>query len=288
MELLPPEIILGMVEQHMNMATVMQFMQTTKARSPHPNSPQRRTYEASICRAQMAARRLPPAGHVLSSRGPERRVIAANTFAAVLELDVRQERISDALRHDFWNTGSPPLLGPLTRRQQARLLELMRASLCRCDHIADIAAACSHPRAPADTRTAQIDYMASLSTEQLAALFYTVDMAGFGFVRARKYEAEDPLVWEKITVFEECLLRHGSWFLWAHLQGGQASHATQLIEAGLKELTDWETGKEGMLPGLRMSLVDAYRARLGDAHDVDLEASLRERVRRQVMAPQNT
>lgn len=31
MELLPPEIILGMVEQHMNMATAMQFMRTTKA-----------------------------------------------------------------------------------------------------------------------------------------------------------------------------------------------------------------------------------------------------------------
>ncbi|KAK8056258.1 hypothetical protein PG993_001485 [Apiospora rasikravindrae] len=261
MEQLPPEIILGMVEQHMSMETVMQFMQTTKARLPILPAVARRrvtvrsilqTYEASICKAQMAARSLPLAGDILSSCGPERRVIAANTFGAILELDVRQERINDALRRDFWNTGTRNL-GP-----------------------------------PAKTRTAQIDYMGSLSTEELAALFYMVDMAGFGFVRACKYEAEDPLVWEKITVFEECLLRHGSWFLWAHLQGGKASHAAQLIEAGLKELTDWETGKEGMLPGLRMSLVDAYRTRLEDAHDVDLEASLRERVRSMVMAPQNT
>ena len=38
MDLLPPEIILGMVEQ-MDMATVMPFMQTTKACSPVPLSP---------------------------------------------------------------------------------------------------------------------------------------------------------------------------------------------------------------------------------------------------------
>ncbi|KAK7908021.1 hypothetical protein PG985_015324 [Apiospora marii] len=260
------------------------------------------TYEASICKAQVAARGLPPMGDILCTRGPERRILAANTFEAILELDLRQERIGDALRRDFLKTGSPPLLGPLTARQRGRLLELMRASLCHCDHIADIAAAGSQDGgsgsgsdACTQTRTAQIEYIGSLCTKELAALFYTVDTAGFGFVRARKYEAEDPLVWEKITVFEECLLRHGSWFLWAHIQGGhghgqgqgQASHATQLIAAGMKELTDWETGRDGMLPGLRMSLVDAYRHRLEDANDVDLEASLRDRVRGMVMAPPN-
>ncbi|KAK8089057.1 hypothetical protein PG997_004018 [Apiospora hydei] len=282
MELLPPEIILGMVEQHMNMATVMQFMQTTKARFPAlPGVAWRGEprWQHAVCRpramcyprAAPSVASLPPTPSAQSWSWTSGKSASATPCGAT-----------------FWEHGQSPLLGPLTRRQQARLLELMRASLCHCDHIADIAAACSDPRTPAQTRTAQIDYVASLSTEQLAALFYTVDMAGFGFVRARKYEAEDPLVWEKITVFEECLLRHGSWFLWAHLQGGQANHAAQLIEAGLKELTDWETGKEGMLPGLRMSLVDAYRARLEDAHDVDLEASLRERVRRLVMAPQNT
>ncbi|KAK7970684.1 hypothetical protein PG988_009757 [Apiospora saccharicola] len=280
MELLPPEIILGMVEQHMNMATAMQFMRTSK------------TYEASICKAQVAARGLPPMGNILCSRGPERGMLGANTFKAILELDLRQERIRDALRRDFLNTGSPPLLGPLTARQQERMMELMRASLCHCDRIADMATTGRRDgssEACSKVRTAQIEYMGSLSTEELAALFYTVDTAGFGFIQARKYEAEDPLVWEKITVFEECLLRHGSWFLWAHIQGGQASHATQLISAGMKELTDWETGKDGMLPGLRMSLVDAYRHRIEeDANDVALEASLRDRVRSLVMAPPST
>ena len=229
-------------------------------------------------------------GDILCTRGSGRRILAANTFEAILELDLRQERICDALRRDFLQTGSPPLLGPLTARQQDRLVELMRVSLCHCDHIADIAAAgsqddSSSSDACAQARTAQIKYIGSLCTKELAALFYTVDTAGFGFVRARKYEAEDPLVWEKITVFEECLLRHGSWFLWAHIQGGQANHATQLISAGMKELTDWETGRDGMLPGLRMSLVDAYRHRLEDTNDVDLEGSLRDRVRSMVMAP---
>ncbi|KAK8049575.1 hypothetical protein PG994_011305 [Apiospora phragmitis] len=213
-------------------------------------------------------------GHVLSSRGPERHIVAANTFDAILELDLRQERISDALRRDFWNTGNPPLLGPLTPRQQGQLIELMRTSLWHCDYMADMAAAdspaassgsCAHTK----TRTAQIEYIGSLSTKELAALFYTVDMAGFGFVRACKYEAEEPT-----GVGED--------------HGGQASHAAHLIEAGMEELTDWETGKEGMLPGLRMSLVDAYRNRLEDATDVDLEASLRERVRSLVMTPQKT
>ncbi|KAK8125120.1 uncharacterized protein PG998_000879 [Apiospora kogelbergensis] len=236
----------------------------------------------------MAARRgLPPLEHLLCSRGPKGRVVVANdTFDAVLELEVRQERISQALRGDFLDTGDPPLLGPLTPRRHERLVELMGTSLHHCDHIADIAVN-THAGGPG-ARAAQIEYIGSLAADELAALFYVVDMAGFAFVRARRYEAEDPSVWEKITVFEECLLRHGSWFLWAHIRGGQENNTDQMIEAGLRELVDWETGKEGMSPGLRMSLVDAYRHRLKKADDdvADVESSLRERLRRQVMAPQ--
>ncbi|KAK7989180.1 hypothetical protein PG989_009495 [Apiospora arundinis] len=292
MDLLPPEMILAMVEQ-MDMATMMQFMQTTKACSPHSPPPWRtvrsilQDYETSICKPRTAARPglPPPMEYMLSSRGPDRRVLVSGSFHGVLEMDLRQERIGRALRGDFLNTNDPPLLGPLTPRQRDRLLRLMSGSLCHCDHIADIAA--NIQGGGPSARAAQIQYLGALSTDELAALFFAVDMAGFAFVRARKYEAEDPLVWEKITVFEECLLRHGSWFLWAHMQGGQESHASQLIETGMKELTEWETGKAGMEPGLRMSMVEVYRSRRKEADDdaVDLESSLRERLISQVMAP---
>lgn len=124
--------------------------------------------------------------------------------------------------------------------------------------------------APSQVRGAQIAYIRSLALEDLSWLYCMVEVAGGGFVRTRKYEAEDPIVWEKITVFEEAVLRHGSWFLWAHIDGGEGMKGMvgDIISAGLQELKEWETGKEGSLPGLRMSLLDAATSLLGDPDDL--------------------
>lgn len=126
------------------------------------------------------------------------------------------------------------------------------------------------PPAPSQARNAQIAFIQSLGLEDLSWLYCLVEMTGGGFVRTHKYEAEDPVVWEKITVFEEAVLRHGSWFLRAHIEGGEAMKEIvgDVISAGLHELREWETGKEGSLPGLRMSLLDAARGLLADQDDV--------------------
>ncbi len=42
-----------------------------------------------------------------------------------------------------------------------------------------------------------------------------------------------------------------------------------MLGAGLVELTDWESGKEGMQPGLRMTLLDRFREAYGDEDGKD-------------------
>lgn len=69
-------------------------------------------------------------------------------------------------------------------------------------------------------------------------------------------------------MFEECVLRHGTYFLWSWAQGPQrggkapvtmSSMSQLMIDACLNELTNWESGKAGTQPGLRMTLMSRFR-----------------------------
>ncbi|ORY60194.1 uncharacterized protein BCR38DRAFT_412381 [Pseudomassariella vexata] len=281
-------------------------------------------HEQSICKARRSTFFLPPPGNVLSSSGPERRIIAANTFPCIAELEQRERRIEFILRSDFIEVSGPPGIGTLTVRQQERLVSLLRRALYHCDRIADIAAnvpqaempeqyydliSCSvwevgtglpttlrnfDPFTNIRAREPQIEYIKSLSLEDLVGLFYTFSVAGMGFLRARQYDTSDPEVFEKITVFEESLLRHGTWFLWSLQNNGKGGIgvdttnittattttagkdgkesanymvmqeiAGHMLSAGLVELRDWETGKNRNGPrGLRMSVLTAAEEKM--------------------------
>lgn len=281
---LPPELILELTE-HLDVATLRSLMLVNK--TVHATI---RRHERSICKPRLVALALPPTDRILSSHGTERHIVPVQSFRGASELELRGEHVDAILGSNFMGMWAPPGPQPLTACQRRLLTRGLRRALHLCDRLADTAAHCSvdsagphhgltsrppRPRhqvgapAPSEVRGAQIAYIRSLALEDLSWLYCMVEVAGGGFVRTRKYEAEDPVVWEKITVFEEAVLRHGSWLLWAHIAGGEAMKdmVGDVISAGLQELKEWETGKEASLPGLRMSLLDAARGLVGDQDD---------------------
>ena len=214
------------------------------------------------------------------------------------ELELRDKRVTVLLNCGFIDAVTPPCLdGPLASAQSEYLRFLFRRAIGHCDRIADMSANMCYtatlseelkayyalmadgswsitntvldPFRSSAIREYQIEYLHSLSVEDLTFLYFFACMAGLGFVRGKDYHESDPMIWEKITVFEESLLRHGSFFLWAYVKDKDIMHsvAVHTIMLGLAELTDWETGKENMKPGLRMNLVEAFRVKVGCEDD---------------------
>ncbi|KAI0125981.1 hypothetical protein BJ170DRAFT_633330 [Xylariales sp. AK1849] len=305
---LPAELVVELAE-HMDIVTMTNFRATNKVcrvqfvRSRELTASKSvtfivKSYERSICKSRTKKFVLPPIGNVLSSYGPERRILTAVTFHSVLELELREARIDSILQSGFIDTAGPPGLDPLTPRKQERFVELLMKALYHCDRIADIAANIPKAGIPGEyydlvslgiwdhsaslpgqlrsfdpfansrARTPQIEYLKALSLEDLSAIYIMISVAGAGWVRAKNYVTEDPNVWERLTVFEECILRHGSWFLWGQVTKGTSSSTTlremtgHMLAAGLTELMDWETGKADVLPGLRMSLLEAVEGKI--------------------------
>ena len=66
-----------------------------------------------------------------------------------------------------------------------------------------------------------------------------------------------------MVVFEECVLRHGTWFAWSYVHGdGELKEMTgHMMAAGRKELKRWETSaaEEDLPDGLRMTLFRRFR-----------------------------
>lgn len=85
------------------------------------------------------------------------------------------------------------------------------------------------------------------------------------------------LQWERVTIFEESILRHGTYFLWSYRcdrAGEMNEMSRRMLGAGLVELTDWESGRPGMLPGLRMTLIEHCRQSYMDEDDEEGRTSL--------------
>ncbi|ETS86418.1 hypothetical protein PFICI_00246 [Pestalotiopsis fici W106-1] len=318
LSLLPAELVLNLVK-HMDMATLLSFMITNKS-----NHSLVRSYEHSICKAKVEGiSALTTKRNFLSSSDVYREVCAPDTFPWVCELELRERRIADIISSGYIDITSPPGLQPLTTVQQKRFIALLERSLRHCDAIADVAASMPDAlpeydytlvssgfwghmaRLPASMRTrnpftntparsAQIEYIKSLPVEDLAALYVTITAAGAGHVQDRPDVQADPSFSERLTVFEECVLRHGTWFFWAQVSAQAkrkkwtnttsiavdddpqverklASRNLTLREmtgymliAGMSELIEWETGAEDVPPGLRMSLLDAAEDRFED------------------------
>ncbi|KAI1111000.1 hypothetical protein F5Y14DRAFT_426752 [Nemania sp. NC0429] len=289
----PNELILRIVE-NMDTSTRERFMMTDKRVYTLT-----KTYEHSISKGRAALFTLPPLGDVLSSSATERHIIPKNTFSMICELELRDERI-DQLLAECPNTfciHSPPWLPCLTVAQQNRLVAITKRALYQCDRIADIAAnesvssippeldddgvsgMLAHPAALAyppigdvsrlnplakpGARPKQIKYIQSLPLEDIAGIFATITMLGTGLMCACMCSSTARN--ERITVIEECVLRHGTWFVWSRLLGSPELQdlAGSIIVAGWAELRGWESGAISSPPGLKMMLMQRFKEQLG-------------------------
>ncbi|KAH8676275.1 hypothetical protein BX600DRAFT_432792 [Xylariales sp. PMI_506] len=311
---LPPELLIELAER-MNIPTLWSLMATNKR--IYTNI---RAYERSICKARVEDFLLSPLAKVLSSYGQLRRVYLAGSFTSIAELELRDARIDFILQSGFVALACPMGPDPLTLRQQRRYAALLRRALYHCDRIADIAANNTvssngpsqerqdqlvvwndskvdslatgyilDPLENARARALQISYLRTLPLADLAGMYCMIQAMSDGWLRAEPWIEYDELVAELVTVFEECVLRHGTWFLRAQvavmgvdfncdrdrstssLQLVQAEPAvadslkrvsSSMLSAGMAELKDWETGKLDMQPGLRMSILEAAQTRI--------------------------
>ncbi|KAJ1333781.1 hypothetical protein MN608_03777 [Microdochium nivale] len=290
---LPLELLLEVFE-HLDAASMQNFASSSKAIACLTSS-----FEKSISTRRTAYYGFDPLQTaVLCSNKICRLLIPARSYALIRELELRQSRTEHILlRSGFVELTSPPGMRPLTCSEQLwKLYPLLRQALRLCDRIADLAAstvqnttihvstvpkivevANTMQTAPTTStaftqypaRSAQVAFIQSLDLESVSCLLYLLIVLSIGFVEGAAggmpIQAGNPIEWEQVTIFEEGVLRHGSWFLWAHIAGtacpGGRLHTLKhnLMVSGLRELTDWETGKSRVLPGLKMTVLDRFR-----------------------------
>ncbi|KAI1470901.1 uncharacterized protein F4812DRAFT_282496 [Daldinia caldariorum] len=280
-----PELFLE-TAQHLDVQSILKLRQTCKKYNELIT-----TYEHSLCLDKIAAFAVPPPGDVFSSELGIRRVLKHGNFEMVKELETRQSRAKKILTASLYsNLQSPPGLGELTNPQQEHLCSLLERAFAHCDSIADIAANAPYgppqPQWYKDTfkdwwvnhsllqgfrmldpytnyraRPAQHEYIRNLSKQDCTMVYYLLSVMGSGFAKFHMdWHDSDPSFYERITVFEECILRHGSWYAWAHIFGGLEWRDTiyPFDRVGLAELTSFEFGEEGALPSLQSVLIDRF------------------------------
>ncbi|KAI1755639.1 hypothetical protein F4782DRAFT_527694 [Xylaria castorea] len=293
---IPSDIILHIVEQ-MDSDMRESFMATNKGIYRIIES-----YEHSVSKFRAATFTLPPLGNVLSSSTKERRVLPKNTFAIVREFELRDNRIDRLIKEcpRVFCLASPPWLPCLTARQQARLVPILKRALYQCDRIADIAANVLGPQIPPEyyhaitdevyelpsalsstteaefklnpltrpnARPKQIEYIQSLPLKDIAGIFILINMLGYGLTCFCSNTA-----YERKAVVEECVLRHGTWFVWSRLLGDPSMRelAGYIISAGRAELRQWEAGAIDGLPGLKMTITGRLNEMVGGVTDDEI------------------
>ncbi|GAP82529.2 hypothetical protein SAMD00023353_0100760 [Rosellinia necatrix] len=299
---MPNEILLTLAE-HMDTATRLCFMASNKKLYNLINS-----YEHSISESRAASFPLPPLGNILSSSTHERHVLRPYTFKIVRELELREHRIARLVK--YWpqlvSCECPYGLPALTVSQQARLGSVIRRALNQCDRIADIAAnepcvlippryydyifdemyslpeamgstdeelSKFNPLTRIDARLRQIEYIRSLSLEDIAGLFTLVNMIGYQSISSKTITPEK---FASKVITEECILRHGTWFVWSDLLGDidMIVLASYIVEAGKTELRGWEAGTFNAPPGLKMTLSKRFRELVGGETTVQVAINM--------------
>ncbi|KAK5628474.1 hypothetical protein RRF57_004189 [Xylaria bambusicola] len=296
----PNEIVLQIVE-YMDSWTCMRFMKASKKLYMLIKA-----HEHSISKGRAAAFTLPPLGDALSSRTDQRYVIPKNTFEMNRELELRELR-TDLLISEcpgIFCLASPPWFPPLPPPAQRRLAPILKRALHQCDRIADIAANESplepkyyrvlfegademtaatldpleslNPLANPEARPKQIEYIQSLPLEDIAGLYTLVNMVGYGLMACCQFNTSSM---EGKTVTEECVLRHGTWFVWACLRS-ELDLAGCMIGAGRAELKQWESGALKGPDGLKMTLTARFRKLLGGATGTEFSEKVEETLRK--------
>ncbi|KAK6957947.1 hypothetical protein Daesc_000737 [Daldinia eschscholtzii] len=279
------ELILE-IAQHLDVQSILKLRETSKEVNELVIK-----YEHSLSLARIASFTVSPTGDVFSSEMGLRRVVKHGNFEMVKELETRLSRAKKILTAStYFNLQSPPNLGELTGPQQRHLCSLLERAFAQCDYIADIAA--NAPYGPPDprwygkahrnwwvdhnllqgyrmldpytnyrARPAQHEYIRSLSNQDCTMIYYLLSAMGSGFSTAHlDWYDSDPSFYERITVFEECILRHGSWYAWGHVFGGPdwLDTVSPFDRVGLAELTSFEFGEEGALPSLQSVLIGRF------------------------------
>lgn len=256
-----------------------------------------------------------PPGAILSSEIFLRRRLPNSSFKMALELEKRELRVHDILKDPMYiGLAFPPSLGGLTNAEQDHLHTLLKRAMSQCDDIADIAANIPQllitsryygnpnlattsqengvswrhddPYTNYFARSFQRAYIRHLPTQDITMLYYLVSIMGEGFgddygsLNHGSSSSSDAVLGERVVIFEEALLRHGSWFAWAHIFGDMAwsEMANHIMEVGLSELRSYESGQVGVRSSLKSTIVcrckELYQC--GD----DVELVIHETVRR--------
>ncbi|KAI6084398.1 hypothetical protein F4821DRAFT_242757 [Hypoxylon rubiginosum] len=260
MDAIQAEILLEIV-LHMDIKSMLQLKRVNKAFAQLISN-----YERSISVGHITRFPLPPSGNVLSSDQVNRRAIGFGTFEMVRELERRDDRINWVYRMIAVDTMSfPPEVGLTNDTQSQRFYLLVTRSIWQCDQIADLTAnrqdsgllELNNPL----SRPCQIDYIRRLPLEDIAMMYYLIDYLSTMFSYGHPdWSESDPELIERITVFEESVLRHGSWFLWAYFNEDRTwkRSASKILNLGMKELEEWEQGAEGTQPGLKQNVMRRF------------------------------
>ncbi|KAI1650448.1 uncharacterized protein F4817DRAFT_261469 [Daldinia loculata] len=274
------------IAQHLDAKSLFKLCQTSKE-----NNMLLKTYERSLSQLRLANFPVPPPGDVLSSELYLRRPIKHGSFRMLLELENRKSRVKEILTASpHFNLESPPGLGELTNPQQERLCAFLYRAFAQCDYIADIAANApcgppgvqwyerrcmrwwggrdlvegfrlKDPYTNYPARPSQQEYIRNLSKQDCTMIYYLIDMMGSCFIKSREdWILSDPVFYERITVFKECVLRHGSWYAWAHFMGGSEweSMTNDIARIGIAELDSFECGDKDAMCSLQSVLIGRF------------------------------
>ncbi|KAI0111729.1 hypothetical protein F4814DRAFT_450404 [Daldinia grandis] len=273
------------IAQNLDVKSLLKLSETSKE-----NNLLIKKYERSLSQSRLASFAVLPPGDVLSSELCLRRPIKHGSFQMLLEFEHRKSRVKEILTASpYINLESLPGL-ELSNPQQERLCAFLCRAFAQCDYIADIAANTprGHPAAqwyeyrfmrwwrgrdllegyrindpytnyPA--RPAQQEYIRNLSKRDCTMLYYLINIMGSCFIKSHEdWFLSDPVFYESITVFEECVLRHGSWYAWAQFMGGTEWRCmtNEISMVGIAELNSFEYGDEDAMCSLQSVLISRF------------------------------
>ncbi|KAI0388088.1 hypothetical protein F5Y04DRAFT_241636 [Hypomontagnella monticulosa] len=291
MDILPADLVLSIAER-MDIKSLLKLKQSNQRLYAILT-----LYERSVSTARIAGFTIPPSPTcaILSSEVFLRRILRNGSFEMVHELEQRESRICDILKNPrYIGLQWPAHLGRLTDAQQEHLYVLLKRAMWQCDHIADRAANVPEksittqyygefkpdtteeeeengdapvlwrsfdPYTNYYARPVQFGSIDRLSAQDVTMIYYLLDLMGTGFVDTYgTWNSPGTTLAESVVMFEECVLRHGSWFAWAHIFGNTAwcEMSNYIIKVGLSELRSYEEGDDEVMYSLKSALIHRF------------------------------
>ncbi|XDG09206.1 hypothetical protein ABKA04_008821 [Annulohypoxylon sp. FPYF3050] len=281
----PPEIILGIAE-HLDTKSLVNFMKTSKKVHQLIDG-----HQHSISKSIASHLITHPLPNVFSSEAFMRRPLEVGRMETAVELEKRDAHTESVLRSSFFKQGLSSRFTSLDAKQNETLHYLVKNAMKQCNHIADIAANAPYtpsgeiwyaklkgayfdhrdlpvgfrmkdPYSNLGARQAQREYIESLAEEDLAMINFLLTTLSAGFLIENFDLAQaDATFPERLVVFKECILRHGSWFAWSYILGDAVCHrmADKMQRVGLTELLSFEFGDEQAPASLLSTLSDRLK-----------------------------